>query len=343
MTKFIIGIFLLMALASCGSQKVVGGVEETEPELGHGRVAEMQRVLKNNASKALGGRFTDSIHMRDLVYYLASDDLKGRETGSVEIGLAAEFIEELFVQNGLSPFYPGYRDTLQNIKGVAYNMVGYIPGIDPFLKDEYILIGAHYDHIGTVNPVNGDSIANGANDNASGTATVLELARYFGQAKTNKRSIIFALFSAEEKGLLGSRHLADRLKKEGTKLYLMLNFEMTGVPMRDKDYLTYVTGYSKSNLAAVANSLVSGDPIGYLPKETEFSLFQRSDNYPFHSIFKIPSHTFCTFDFSNYPHYHKASDEPEELDYKHMSDLVNQLIPIVERLSNSKDQLVKLK
>ena len=78
-------------------------------------------------------------------------------------------------------------------------MVGFIPGKDKNLKKEFIIIGAHYDHIGITKSASNDTIANGANDNASGTATVLELARYFGNVKTNKRSIIFALFIAKEK------------------------------------------------------------------------------------------------------------------------------------------------
>jgi Zn-dependent M28 family amino/carboxypeptidase len=172
---------------------------------------------------------------------------------------------------------------------------------------------------------------------------VLEMARYFGREKTNKRSLIFALFSAEEKGLLGSRHLAERLKKEGTDLYLMLNFEMTGVPMNTEDYLMYITGYNKSNLAEVANGMISYKLIGYLPAEEKSSLFQRSDNFPFYSVLGIPSHTFCTFDFSNYAHYHKVSDEPEELDYEHMAELANKMIPIVEGFANSPVQAIKLK
>ena len=340
MTKFIIGFFGLLTLAACGTQKETKAIPDA-PLVQNNE--EIQRILKSNSRKALGGKFTDSTHMKDLVYFLASDEMKGRETGSSEIRSAAAFIEMLFTQNKLQPLYTRYRDTLQNSKAIAYNMVGLLPGRDADLKDEYILIGAHYDHIGLVKGINGDSIANGANDNASGTATVLELARYFGQKKNNKRSLIFALFSAEEKGLLGSRHLAGRLKKEGIDLYLMLNFEMTGVPMNTEDYQVYITGFTKSNLSEVANALVPDDPIGFLPAEESYSLFQRSDNYPFYDAFEVPSHTFCTFDFTNYAHYHKATDEAEELDYVHMSDLVNKMIPIVEGLTNSADQTVKLK
>ncbi|MCX2720734.1 M28 family metallopeptidase [Lentiprolixibacter aurantiacus] len=343
MYRYLTVILSFLVILSCASQKRAKEGEVVEIILGHGRKAEMNNVLQNNARPVKGEMFTDSTHIKQLVYYLSSDEMKGRETGSLEIDYAAEFLEKLFVQNELRPYFSGYRDTLLNSKTTACNIVGFLPGQDPELRKEYILIGAHYDHIGLVNVINGDSIANGANDNASGTATVLELSRYFGKGKTNKRSLIFALFSAEEKGLLGSRHLAQRLKAEGVNLYLMLNFEMTGVPMKTEDYLMYITGYAKSNLAEIANSLVSDEPIGYLPDEDKFNVFERSDNFPFYGNFKIPSHTFCTFDFSNYPHYHRATDEPEELDYKHMSGLINKMIPIIEGLTNSPGQTVKLK
>ena len=108
--------------------------------------------------------------------------------------------------------------TLFNSQKIAYNIVGFIEGRDEQLKNEFIVIGAHYDHIGIRSAVNGDTIANGANDNAAGTTAVLELARYFGKARSNKRSLVFALFSAEEKGLLGSKHLAKKLKEQKLKI-----------------------------------------------------------------------------------------------------------------------------
>ena len=319
---FLIFLFLL----SCASLQPPGSLENTAPV----------------SAKDTPLGFTDSLRLWGLVNYLASDSMRGRETGSPEIELAAEFLEENLRQYSIAPFYPAYRDTLKNTRRTAYNVVGVLPGKDPQLRDEYVVIGAHYDHIGTVNRINGDAIANGANDNASGTASVLEISRYFGRSANNKRSIIFAFFSAEEKGLLGSKHLAERMQNEGLDLYLMLNFEMTGVPMPDKDFLLYITGYSKSNLAAAGNAYASEKLIGYLPTENDYNLFQRSDNYPFYRIYNIPSHTFCTFDFNNYPQYHKSNDEADQLDYNHMAEVVNKIIPVIEGLVNSSEQRVRL-
>lgn len=278
-----------------------------------------------------------SAHMN----FLASDELKGREAGSEGIATAADYIENVFLENKIKPFFNNYRDTLSNFEQPAYNMVGYLKGRDKNLQDQFIIIGAHYDHIGMTKSASGDSIANGANDNASGTATVLELARYFGKAKTNKRSIIFALFSAEEKGLLGSKHLAKKLKDEELNLYAMLNFEMVGVPLVDKDYLMYLTGHELSNLADVSNGYADEKIAGFLPKAKEFNLFQRSDNHPFHELFKVPSQTYSTFDFTNFDHYHKVGDEASLMDFDHMANVANKIVPVLEGIINAPTQEIK--
>tara|TARA_R110000796_G_scaffold67449_2_gene154614 strand:+ start:37853 stop:38851 length:999 start_codon:yes stop_codon:yes gene_type:complete len=292
----------------------------------------------NKENKTSATNFSDASKIGVLMNFLASDELQGREAGSEGIAEAASFIETIFEKNNVKPYFETYKDTLSNFDKTAYNIVGVVEGNDPNLKKECIIIGAHYDHIGLIKAVNDDEIANGANDNATGTSTVLELARYFGNAKTNKRSIIFALFSAEEKGLLGSKHLARKLKDENLNLYVMLNFEMTGVPLIDKDYEMYVTGFENSNLAEVVNKYANEKFAGFLPKAKEFNLFKRSDNYPFDSEFNVPSQTFSTFDFTNFDHYHGVDDEPELMDFNHMAVLVNKVIPVIEGIANASEK-----
>ncbi|MCL5245010.1 M20/M25/M40 family metallo-hydrolase [Cellulophaga sp. 20_2_10] len=282
--------------------------------------------------------------VKKIVNFLASDDLQGRMSGSEGIAEAATFIENSFKSSGVKPYFSSYRDTLTNFEaknGVAYNIVGYIEGNDPVLKNEFIILGAHYDHIGKAKADGDDVIANGANDNASGTSAVMEFARYFGKNKTNKRSIIFALFSAEEMGLLGSKHLAAKLKQANLNLYTMLNFEMIGIPMKDKDYVTYVTGFNESNLAEVSNTYAGENIAGFLPKAGEFRLFMRSDNYPFHEEFNVPSQTYSTFDFTNFDHYHKVGDEPDVMDFDHMASLINKFVPVLENIANAKTKEIK--
>ena len=345
-------IVILILVVGCGSTKMQEtNVENIKPAPQVIKVAavdsekklatKVMEVEKSTRVVAEVPSFSNSEGIEVLMNFLASDELQGRDSGTEGIAKAADFIEGIFNTNGVQPYFENFRDTLSNFKEPAYNMVGFIEGKDPELKNQFIILGAHYDHIGRIAPKDGDEIANGANDNASGTSTVLELARYFGNTKANKRSILFTLFSAEEKGLLGSKHLAKKLKDKGLKLYAMLNFEMVGVPLKDKDYLMYLTGYNLSNLADISNSYSDQKVAGFLPKAKEFNLFNRSDNAPFHEIYNVPSHTYSTFDFTNFNHYHQVGDEADIMDFNHMAKVINILIPVMEGIINSPEQEIK--
>lgn len=341
---FLIVTFLVFL--GCGSSQLISTDSASIPQENKGvEGAQLPMGGKTNlpAEKGKGILidFSSKIQVGEVMEFLASDALEGRDTGSKGIETAAEFITNIFKENHIAPYFSTYLDTLSNFEKPAFNVVGVLEGNDPRLKKEFVIIGAHYDHIGLITPVNGDAIANGANDNASGTATVLELARYFGSSKTNKRSVIFALFSAEERGLLGSEHLAKRLKEQDLDLYTMLNFEMVGVPLVGKDYFMYVTGYEMSNLAEIGNMYSTENLIGFLPSAKEFELFKRSDNYPFHKVFNVPSQTFCTFDFTNFDHYHQVGDENSLMDFEHMALLVNKTIPVIEGILNASSKEIK--
>ena len=274
--------------------------------------------------------------------YLSSEELQGRKTGTDGIEMAAKYIEEAFQKYGIKPYYETYRDSFE-VNGVTgYNVIGYKEGSDPELKDEFIIIGAHYDHIGNGKPVGEDILANGANDNASGTTAVMQLAKYFAEKETG-RSILFTLYSAEEMGLVGSKHLAKRLKQEGLDLYVMFNIEMVGVPMTDKDYTAYITGFELSNLAEKFNSYSGEKVVGFLPQAQEYQLFRRSDNYPFYEEFQIPAQTISTFDFTNYGYYHHVSDEFEEMNVPFMTDLIEEIIPGITAMANSAEREIKMK
>ena len=350
--KKLIQLIFFCVIISCGPTQVketqtenIGGPEGLKGKIitKEDQIAENTQINEGTNGNTIAKKFafSDSIRVEGIMNFLASDELKGRDSGSEGIAKAADFIETIFRQNNIVPYFETYRDTLSNFKKPSYNMVGFVEGTDETLKNEFVIIGAHYDHIGIIKAEYGDAIANGANDNASGTTTVLELARYFGNARTNKRSIIFALFSAEEKGLLGSKHLAKKLKTQQLDLYAMLNFEMVGVPLRGKDYFMYVTGYKQSNLAEVSNNYSDEKLIGFLPTAKEYNLFQRSDNYPFHTEFGVPSQTYCTFDFTNFDYYHRVDDEVSLMDFGHMATVVNKSIPMLEGIVNAPTKEIK--
>jgi hypothetical protein len=275
--------------------------------------------------------------------YLTSDELEGRDSGSEGIEKAAVYLENLLKENGVKPYFKTYRDTLSNFDKPAFNIVGFIEGTDIKLKNEFVVIGAHYDHIGMLqNGVNGDVIVNGANDNATGTTAVTEVAKYFAKFKNNKRSILFVFFSAEEKGLLGSKHLAAKLKEQKMDLYFMFNFEMIGVPMKDKGMDFYLTGFGKSNMATTMNDYAGEKLVGYLPIETKYMLFRASDNYPFFTEFNVPAQTVSTFDFENFDFYHQPDDEFELMDTKHMATVISKTIPVLEKMINAPIKEIQL-
>ncbi len=278
----------------------------------------------------------------DYLNYLASDDLKGRKTGSPEISEAADFIQNKLEKANIKPYFETYRDSFKVGDLDGFNVVGVLEGTDPDLKDQYIIISAHYDHIGIINPVDGDNIANGANDNAAGTVGVLKLAETLAKDPQNKRSIIFALFSGEEMGLKGSSHLAEKLKNQGVDLYAVLNLEMIGVPMKAKSYEAYLTGFKESNLGEKFNDYTGKEILGFLPQAGQMNLFKRSDNYPFYEQFHIASQTVSTFDFSNYDYYHHVDDEPELMNASHIANLLEDLYPGIVKMSQTADKEIKM-
>ncbi|MCB0400373.1 MAG: M20/M25/M40 family metallo-hydrolase, partial [Winogradskyella sp.] len=268
--------------------------------------------------------------------------LQGRATGSEGIEKAAVYIENFFKKNGIKPYFETYRDYFNVAELIGFNVVGVIEGNDPELKNEFIILGGHYDHIGKGKIVEGDSIANGANDDASGTIAAMEFGRYFSKSKTNKRSILITLYSAEEMGLKGSAHLAKRLKEEGLNAYTMINFEMIGVPRAQDESMAYMSGYDRSNFAPILNKYAGEEVVGFFPKAKEFQLFYRSDNYPFFKEFNIPAHAISTFDFTNFDYYHHVDDEADKMDYLHMTNFINKMIPALEGMINSSTKEVVL-
>ncbi|MDR7209118.1 M20/M25/M40 family metallo-hydrolase [Flavobacterium piscis] len=278
----------------------------------------------------------------DFLEYLSSDELEGRETGTKGIEKAAIFLEDFLGKNNVKPYFKTYRDTLTNFKSPAYNIVGVVDGTDPVLKKEFVILSAHYDHIGLEKNKKADVINNGANDDASGVTAVAQMAKYFSETKSNKRSILIVFFTGEEKGLLGSKSLVQKLKKQDFNLYAQLNIEMIGVPMK-RDYLAYITGFDKSNMAEKINEYTGKNTIGFLPKEAEYKLFFRSDNYPFFEAFKKPCQSISTFDFENFEFYHHVSDEFKLMDIPHMTSFIQEFLPAVTLMAASPTEEITMK
>jgi hypothetical protein len=159
--------------------------------------------------------------MMSTIKYLASEELKGRGLGTPEIDQAAEYIAQKFEEAGLKPINGTYYQKFThkfNEKGELdlTNVIGVIPGTDPDLKEEPVVISAHYDHLGLgwpdVRKGNEGKIHYGADDNASGVATIIELAHSMAKTVKPKRTIVFLACTAEEAGLIGSRYFVAHSK-----------------------------------------------------------------------------------------------------------------------------------
>ncbi|RLD48245.1 MAG: peptidase M28 [Bacteroidetes bacterium] len=161
--------------------------------------------------------------MMSTIKYLSSDELKGRGLGTPELEKATKYIAEKFKEAGLKPlidgsYYQNFTHTFKDKGKLSItNVVGIIPGSDPVLKDYPVVISAHYDHLGLgwpdVHKGDKGKIHHGADDNASGTAIVIELARTMAKTVKPKRTIIFLSCSGEEAGLIGSRYFVEHRKE----------------------------------------------------------------------------------------------------------------------------------
>jgi Zn-dependent M28 family amino/carboxypeptidase len=255
---------------------------------------------------------------RTILYTLASDQMKGRDSEHGGYELATNYVIDYLEKSQIKPFYPAFKDSLQTNGQWSYNLVGSIGAFHP--EKPTILIGAHLDHIGIKQNDNLDSIFNGANDNATGSTAVLQIARFLA-TKQWEQNIIVALFADEEKGLQGAKHLSERMRKESVNLSYMINFEMLGATLTSGENQVYMTGYHLSNMPEVINKYTP-DFVQFLPEAKQYNLFKRSDNYSFYQAFNVPAQTLSTFDFKNYEYYHKAGDEADQLDIENMNSVI---------------------
>jgi leucyl aminopeptidase len=281
-----------------------------------------------------------------LIQHLSSDELKGRNPLVEDIALTEDFIAEQFRAAGLLEFpeFPGYQNRFSfeyrprrnpEATPTTYelqNIIGYIEGTDPVLKNEYILFGAHHDHMG-VGGSGEDTIFNGAEDNATGTTAVIALARYFAEAGANKRSLIFTTFTAEERGLVGARHLASNLPIEADQFVAMVNFEMIGKPAPDGAWNLMYLGPEFSTLDEIFQGALDEDsPITLVaPEENQFRYFNASDNAAFHAQGFITM-TLASPNSTVDQYAHKPNDHYEFLNIDYLSDVIRAVVDFTEPL-----------
>lgn len=198
------------------------------------------------------------------------------------------------------------------------NVVGMLEGHSR--KDEYVVFSSHYDHLGISAPVNGDSISNGADDDASGTTAVIELARYFSKIKSNERTLIFVAFTAEEIGGFGSRYFSEQLNPD--KVVAMFNIEMIGKPSKWGVNSAFITGFERSDFGQILQRNLKETPFTFYPDPyPEENLFYRSDNATL-ARQGVPAHSISTDQINIDPYYHKVTDEVSTLNIHNLAQTI---------------------
>ncbi len=210
-------------------------------------------------------------------------------------------------------------------EAVTTNAIGYLPGTDP--DAGVLLFTAHLDHLGVLPD---GTIMHGANDDASGTTAVLEIAHALAAGEAPKRSILFVCYGSEEMGLFGSKYFGEHPPIPLDRIVANIEFEMIGAqdPKLPKDTLM-MTGYERSNLGEAIREhggLVTADPY------PEQHFFQRSDNYSL-ALKGIVAHTLSGWAVT--PTYHKATDTYENIDFDFMTKAIQSLIGSMKWLANS--------
>ena len=216
----------------------------------------------------------------------------------------------------------------------AANVVGVLPGKTK--PKEYVIFSAHYDHLGiSSKPLNNDSIFNGANDDASGTAAVIMLANYFSTIKNNERTIVFVAFTAEEIGGFGSQYFSKQYNPQ--QVVAMFNIEMIGTESKWGKNSAYITGFDKTNMGEILQKNLKGTPFNFYPDPyVSEDLFYRSDNATLAKL-GVPAHTISTSKMDNEPNYHKLSDEVATLDLNNMTAIIRSIALSATSIIKGKD------
>jgi Zn-dependent M28 family amino/carboxypeptidase len=210
-------------------------------------------------------------------------------------------------------------ETVQEITELKMaNIVGILPGKSK--KDEYVIFSGHYDHLGVGKPVDGDSIYNGANDDAAGISGVIMLANYFSRMANNERTIVFAAFTAEEVGGFGSQYFSRQF--DADKVMALFNIEMIGTESKWGKNSAYITGYEKTSMGEILAKDLKGTGFTFYPDPYPAQqLFYRSDNATMARL-GVPAHTISTSKMDSEPNYHKLSDQVETLDLNNMAMII---------------------
>ena len=309
--------------------------------------AQTAQIARSTEPTPAGARAdVNEAEVRRVLGALADDSMEGRATGAPGSARAARFIADEFKRYGLQAAGDsGYfqrvpvayesregnrrlrllpsleaRDTVPaELRASAVNVVGIIPGSDPALRDQVVLIDAHYDHLGIHSSGGADSIYNGADDDASGVVAVLEIARVLSAGPAPKRTVVFAATTGEEVGLLGTRWYIEHPVRPLDAMVANLEIEMIGRPdsLAGGPGRGWLTGFERSTMGEMFAK--AGLPI-VADRRLDQQFFMRSDNIAFAQR-GIVAHTLSSYNMHG--EYHQPNDDVAHVDFAHMTSLID--------------------
>lgn len=271
------------------------------------------------------------------ITYLSSDGLRGRGSGTPGDRIAKDYIVDHFTNVESSTermvevqeYYVSKSRLTPKNKVKTYNIIATLPGNDEQLKDEYVVIGAHYDSVKNALGL----IHNGADDNGSGTAMVLELFEHFASINTHKRTLVFIAFGGEELGLLGSKHYVNNPTIDLSKVQLMVNLDMVG-RMDEEGNVQLGGSPSAQNFSSKLHPFFVNSKINII--DLGKGIFSRSDHYNFYKK-DIPVLFFFT---GIHQDYHTATDDEDKINYNGMIEISKVVEPIVAEFANTEERLI---
>lgn len=291
--------------------------------------ADAGRLIGALSHDSLGGRLTASPGAEKAARYIAGEMQRIGLTPAGDDGFLQRVPIVLTpgrqpgsaLRPSLAPDFSALDVVPAERKRISANVVGMISGSDPQLRDEVVIVGAHYDHIGVnaARAVDGDSIFNGADDDASGVAAMLEAARQMKEGPAPKRTVLFVAFVGEENGMSGTRWFIQHPVRPLTQVVADLQIEMIGRPdsLAGGPGKGWLTGFERSSMGE--RLAAAGVPLIADPRPAQ-SFFTRSDNYPF-ALEGIPAHTISSF--GGHTDYHGVNDEVEAMDLAHVAAVIN--------------------
>ena len=311
-----------------------------------GQKSDLEKITRGNAEAIIG--------------FLASDAVEGREAGSKGGTVAAEYIISKLKENGIQPLGTSYLQPFESFQRVSgknlrwqstadsvsavkseklyrslqmNNILSVIPGKR---TDEFVIVGAHYDHLGIDNRLSGDQIFNGADDNASGVSAVLQIAKTMAETKQQPlRTVIFAFWDGEEKGLLGSKYFVEQFPQIN-QVKSCLNFDMIG-RNNSEDQPEHVVFFYTAKNKDFENWLRSDIKKYHLKLKPDYRAWDNPVGGSDNSSFAQTGIPILWYHTDGHPDYHQPGDTPEKINWEKLINITKAAYLNVLKMANEKD------